>query len=475
MDKDLFSRRRLIQLGTVGLTTSIAGCSIDGGGRVEDAEPIEDNTVDTPDRNTPDLPDDPPASFRAPTIDYTYYELPVWREDPDPANLSLSHKDSSIFTIEIDSANSATAILQQTNVTRDIELQLRVRDANGEFQTTPAETLSRTDTNQYEQRTVEFDLSTIPLPRGAGSICELTGIDTHPDDDAQLIFKRHQFVGIPHKNGVNWINTERVNHSYYRKDGAPRHDQPRGVNGNPNATPAGHVEHSDSDDERTVFLAVRTPVNGELFGVSAHISHDTYQQYVRGGRSYTLYHNMDYECRYATQISHLQELGTKTDDAINGIGITTRHERLEALGDLIQMIPYGNNIDDNIPASIVLYDKIGDCSNKTGLFASLIQNDPWNMMPCIIDCEVNGQRHFTMGLDVDTLGADFDSTSKYIIRPTSDKMSNGFPDTGYAFFDMTYDSYIGQRSEGVEGAYVYELADYTGGTDTTIANEEPDY
>jgi hypothetical protein len=479
MERDLTSRRHFISAGAIGLTTSIAGCSINDSGTVEDSDPI--NTDSPPENDTqPDgpnneLPDDPPASFRAPTIDYTYHELPVWREDPDPANLtSINHQDNSIFSIEIQDSSTATATLQQTNVARAINLKLQVRNANGEFQTTPSTTLSPTAENTFEDHVVEFDLSGITLPRGAGSICELVGIDTHPDDDNELIFKRHQFVGIPHKNGVNWINTERVNHSYYREDGSPRHDQPRGVTGRPNESPAGHIEHSDGDDERTVFLAARTSVNGEVFGVSAHVEHEPYNRYINGSRTYQRAHGIRYECYYATDISHHQELATKTHDAISGIGITGPRERISALGDLVQMIPY--EIQHEAGSTVVLYEKAGDCSEKSGLMSGIMQNDPWNMMPAFIDCEIGGTRHFTIGINVDNYDGSADND--FTVAPTDSQLSNGFIDTEYAFFDMTYDSDIGERTSGVEGRdggpiVLWDEGDF--GHNSSHLGSRPDY
>jgi len=61
---------------------------------------------------------------------------------------------------------------------------------------------------------------------------------------------------------------------------------------------------------------------------------------------------MVYECSYANSISHLQELAQNTDEAITTIGLQNTYERLEALADLVQMIPYGNIIHDNIPQQL---------------------------------------------------------------------------------------------------------------------------
>ncbi|PSQ07518.1 hypothetical protein BRC97_03635 [Halobacteriales archaeon QS_6_71_20] len=457
MKRDLTSRRHFISAGTIGLTTSIAGCSdlYDiGNESIEDPDgneitPPENDTA--PDGTENSIADDPPALFKAPTSDYSLGSLQVRRgENPDPANLDLRHKDSSIFTIEIQSANSATATLEQTNVARAIDLRLNVRNASGTFQKTPPVTLETTDEDTFETHTIEFDLSDITLPRGAGSICELIGTDTNPNVDAEFIFKRHQFVGVPHNNGVNWMNTERVNHSYYvSEDGIPRKDDPRGVNGNANGLPAGHVEHIDGDNERTVFFMTRTPVNGEVFGVSARVDEKPYRDYINGSRSYQIEYGMRYECHYATEISHLQELGIKTAEAISGIGITDQRERLAALGDLIQMIPYGNIIDDDIPPTVVLYEQMGDCSNKAGLFAGIAMNDPWNIMPAFIRCAINGTGHLTVGLDVGDLGNTSDSD--YTVAPSQEKINNGWTNTEYAFFDMTYDADIGERTNGVTG------------------------
>jgi hypothetical protein len=476
---DLFSRRRLLQLGTVGVTTGIAGCSFgvpDDSADNQNTDNQDPPSNDTkPDGDNQEPPENPAVEFHAPAYTYSLFDLDRTTINPDPANRERGHKDNTLFTIEV-SDSHATATLEQTNVIRDFELRLYIRNADGEFEEL-SQTLEATEADTPETREIEYDLSNITLPRNAGSICELVAVDHEFDPEYQFLIKRHQFVGVTHKNGVNWVNAENLNYTFRsREEGFSRRQEPKGVTGDVTAqreSPAGYVEFQDDDNERTVFLVTRTPHNGEVFGVSCHINHDPYQDYVNGSENYVRHHNMDYECRYATRISHLQELARKTDDVISEIGVTGQYERIQVLGDMVQMIPYGNNIDDNIPPTVVLYDMIGDCSNKTGLISGILQNDPWNMTIGLIDCDIGNINHWTAGIDVNELG-DFDTSSSLLVEPTDSQISDGYPDTSYAFFDMTFDSDIGEQTDGVSNVNIYDVGDFEH-QGRTLADDPPDY
>lgn len=224
---------------------------------------------------------------------------------------------------------------------------------------------------------------------------------------------------------------------------------------------------------------------GEVYGVSCHIKQEPVERFKAGKWKdgskwgYRAYHDIDYECRYATQISHLQELGRKSANAITKLSITNPRERLEALGDLVQMIPYTYGHYQDPGATIVLYDSAGDCSSKSGLMSAILRNEPWNTMPTFIDCEIGGIGHWTVGLDVDDLGESFNSEHAFTVAPSEEQLSAGYPDTEYAFFDMTYDSTIGHRTDGVQGVdggpiIIYDEGNFShrGGL---MADEPPDY
>jgi len=174
---------------------------------------------------------------------------------------------------------------------------------------------------------------------------------------------------------------------------------------------------------------------------------------------------MFYECHYAEQISHLQELAEKTHDTIvNKMGITNPTEQLEILGDLVQAIPY--KVKNEAGPTIVLYDKEGDCSEKSALYAGILQNDPWSIMPGYIQCNLNGTNHRTIAIDIDDLHDGYDTGSNFLVSANN---------TEFAFFDMTYDSYIGQRSGGVSDAYFYDYGDFRNNDPTGRSNNPPNY
>lgn len=96
------------------------------------------------------------------------------------------------------------------------------------------------------------------------------------------------------------------------------------------------------------------------------------------------------------------------------------------------------------------------------------------MMAGFIRCKINGVGHLTIGVDRRDLGNALGLSDMYFVAPSDEDYGTGFPDTEYAFFDMTYDADIGERTNGVKDVGLYDLADYslTGGL---IADEPPDY
>lgn len=474
MNKSGQTRRRLLEMGVVGLTTGLAGCnSLPGGEDGYDPETPDTHTDEDGDTN--EVPDHP-VHFHAPNKTFPLLALPQATERPDPGDMSVQHQDTTNFSIEVQDEQSATATLEETNVHREIELRLHVRDANRNWQTVSAP-LEPTENSDPETREVKFDISAITLPRDAGSICELVGVDPQFDRTHEFVIKRHQFVGVEHKNGVNWVNAENLNHEYrIRQDGVRKHTSPIGVTGDVNGSktesPAGYIEHRDYENDRTIFLVTRTPQNGEVFGVSVNIDHEPVRAYKYGNESYQYKYGAVYEGHYATDISHLQELAKITHAAISTIG-NNQYERLEMLGDMVQMIPYVPQGDDP-PPTIVLYDHFGDCSSKSILMSCILQNSLWDTMPAFIDCEINGVGHWTIGIDTNDINGDTDTTSMLTLRPSSDQVSDGFTDTDWAFFDMTYDSSIGERTEGVEHPGMYDEGDFSV-RDYRHSDSPPDY
>ncbi len=432
---------------------------------------------DTESNDGLDDPPDPAFSFHASNYTFSLYDFSTADGRPVPGEMSISHRDNTLCNITVSGEDTAIATLKETNVDRDVDLRLYVRDANRTFKST-TETLSATGSDSYETHKVEFDLTNVTLPTGAGSICELVAIDPTLDDDIEFILKRHQFVGVPHKNGVNWVNEENFNHTYRTQegDGVSDHEPPRGVSGvrgNKRSKPAGYVETRDDDDERTVFFVTRTPYNGELFGVSCHIKHQPAQDYKQGDYQYQYTYGYNYECHFATEISHFRELAQKTYDAISDLGVTSQHGRLSVLGSMIQMIPYIPQGNDPSP-TVVLYDHYGDCSSKSMLMSAILQNDPWNVMPGYIDCEIDGVGHWTIGLDINDLPDIPNRDSIYTVATTSNQVNDGFPDTEYAFFDMTFTSEIGQRTDGIENVSVYDEGNFEHSANRR-SNTPPDY
>lgn len=472
MGRDSVRRRCLLQAGGLALATILAGCT---GGEPLPASPGRDPATppsgedDQSDGPTAEQPDEPPAVFKSPTRTFSFNSIPF-------ASTHV-HPDSRVFTVTIDD-DTAIARFEQAKLRRPLNLTLTIHGPDGPLGTARTR-LNPDGEDGFKPREIEFDISSITLPTRAGGQAVLTGKDSHPGAKYEHTLKTHHFVGIEHDNGVHWVNTPSFNtHEYIDENRTSVTLPPSGVwDGNAgelinrHAQPGGYINYADGSDGRTVFLATHTSQTDSVFGLACTIPHDAYNQFIKGGSGYRWRHGMRYENRFATDIAHLQDLAETTHSIIDGdLGVTDTRTQLEILGDLVQMLPYDRIIADNIPPSVTLYEQAGDCSNKAGLYTAILRNDPWNIRTMLITCRLNGQPHAVPGIDV----RDFDATQDMLLAsPTPDQLNEGYPDTQYAFFDMTYDSDIGQSSEHLgNNLRVRTLEDLRA---HPIANNPPNY
>lgn len=117
------------------------------------------------------------------------------------------------------------------------------------------------------------------------------------------------------------------------------------------------------------------PHNSEVFGISAHVKHEPYNRYQREDYRYKHTHYPSYQCHFATETGNLLELSLKTANTITGISLTNPRLRLSALGDFVWIILY--KVLNEAGPTVVLYERQGDCSEKSGLMAGITQNDLW--------------------------------------------------------------------------------------------------
>jgi hypothetical protein len=434
-----WSRRRLLSAGAVGFAASVAGCGRRRRSDKSNYDPPEND--DSPDESS-EVPDDFAAYFKA--TDGDEFSFPKMEKFQSRVlhelDLVLYHHDERAFDVTVNE-NTVTVDFE-AKLLRDIVLTLHVRNEAGEF--TEIEQTLRKPTDEsikFREYTREFDVSNITFPRNAGGLVVLTGHDTYNGGryGSPRILSRHQFVAIEHANGTRWVNDPRVNRVNYYDDGPIHHIGGKG---------RGYVATEDHGDTRTVFLAVRTNANGEVFGVSTHVDKNFVQKYKRKNNRWKERHNHVWEGHFATQVSHLTELAEKTHQAITDIGLSEDYNRIDALGDLIQMIPYGTPVRQGNPPIIVLHDTMGDCDETSVLMAGILANEPWNIRTGYVESEIQGVEHVTLGIDK----RDFDASGHSIfwVRPTDKDLQNGLPDTRYAFLEMTSDWDLGERSGGVQ-------------------------
>lgn len=464
----LTRRHLLLTAGSAGLLTSIAGC---GGtnGRPPGENPYE--TV-TPPSGNPDPNDDvtqppsePSAHIKHTTGDTDPIEaLPRFDGEPatDLTQIRYGHPDERAAPVTV---NEATVTVTFTaRVVRDLDFTLYIRDRNNRFHERATTLTATDDTETFQDHELSFDVSGINLPRGAGGYLEIVFDDTHPGATTTRLFRRHQFVGVDHPDGTRWFNDDAINQmNYYEEDG-----DYIGTN------PMGFCETEDHGSYRTVFLLCNTNVNDEVYGVATTVDKAFVDKYLSESDSWKRRHTFAWAVHFATQVSHLKDLAQKTHQAITDIGITDSYDRLQALGDLVQMIPYGSPVREPCPPIIILHETLGNCSQKTALMLGILRNNPWNIRSAAIDCMIQNTRHNTVGIDE----RDFDAGNRNLhwvdAEFSGSKITGDLPDTRYAFFEMTADTDLGDVSGAITDiGGVYDNPDFT--ARGYGSNTPPDY
>jgi hypothetical protein len=455
-------RRRFLQLAGVGFATSLAGCQTP----LNPRRPPTDGYNGEPGPDTDPDPTpvkqlaEPPATFRTTATQYTYRELRIFDNIIKPNEYApiKAHAGTDVFEITVEDADTITVTIEEVSLNRALGLTLHIRDAAHNYHERET-TLEAPESDAFTTITRTFDIPDITLPKpGVGGHIILSLTDVHPNGDKPRLGRLHQYVAIEHKGGIEWMNSPRFNR--YQPHGGDSanvlrfRNIPYGVEVNgtlvrPSTRPAGAIKTIDGDTERTVLMGVRTLVNGEVYGVSCHIDHEAIRKYRARSEVGRLRHNFMYEAYYATEISHLRELGKQTAEAITGIGITEARARIQALGELTQMLPYTRQ-PWTATLTQTLYNSTGDCSTKSILLTSILQNDPWNQQNAVIDCTVNGGRHFVAGIDVRHLDGNLEDPMS-TVRPRKQELDRGVKDSEYAFFEQTIDAQLGYMGTAIGG------------------------
>lgn len=386
--------------------------------------------------------------------------------------------------ITIESDSTASGYIYNAQITDPITVSLHIRDTNNTFHRKTT-TLTPETTDTYTTHSVTFDISDVSLPTQAGGYAMLCVNDPDAADPEDCFLTHHQFVRIPYKNGLKYVNERRFAAEFYVDSPRLRRYTPKGttLNGRlvePNGTPAGAVLTEDDANGRTVFLVARNTETNELMGASCYIKHDPIERWengedyeVRDGYRYN--HSFVYEAQNATKLQFLNELAQSTHDAITKLGLPTQYEKLSALADFVQILPYNQDYQ-NTPPSAVLYKATGDCQTKSHVYGCLLQNDPWNVKHAYVKCELlNLGGHEVVGIEsteLDGMPPEIRDSTNFYKFPKKDRR-NGFPNDEYALVEITSDSKIGD-DRNLTDIKVKYLADYSG-RNYGISTRTPDY
>ncbi|MFC6724273.1 hypothetical protein ACFQE1_07780 [Halobium palmae] len=477
------SRRRFLRTVALGAVSGLAGCTAD-------CTPLDDHcdvpggtaTLEPTTTSSPLVEDRTPgpletdwtvALFRGRDAEFRLVDMPDFSrhalpEDPNDPLEVMFHPDSREFRVEV-SPTEAVLTVPEVSVRDSLTFSLYVTDANDEWRvketeldprTEPpspeelladdgdrtdfddAEPRSRDRGSKFEELTVRFDLSDVELPpvNAAGRAIvsvehwhpaelgsRLIEVSTNPRLLKEHYFARVELLGDDGPEEV-WLNDDGWNPVRYRKPGTENvyvssHRVGGGLYDGFDSG-AGRVFQTVQRFRKTVYTA-RTTVPERYYREARELHRE------RGWLNYA-------EAYRAPKIPHLRTLARRIWDAQTRAGITERRDRLLATANLVQRIPYEVGESEWMP-SVTLYRGIGDCSDKSTLFAGLLNCDPYDTRAAYVHCQFNGGPHAALGIDVRDLGYEpgAEPSDWFTFGPSGDQLDRGLPDTAYAFVELT--------------------------------------
>lgn len=451
----------MLLAGATGLSTALAGC---GGVEFGDQPAEPPGAEDTGDDPTHEPPSTPPAEFKiereSDEFDDRVYEFGSYPEYEgfdahDASEGTYKVPDSRLTRVEVEGSH-VTVTIESCRVDRPMYVRVVYNTDQGDVAETDERRIGQSD--DFTTHEIEFNTPGATFPELESGYAHVVASDTHQGAPADRLLKIHQYLAIPNsqaENGIHFLNDEGLNwrSHWHERDG-------RIITYPPENVQARHEIESGSN--KTIFLASTTNAGG-IVGGSATVS----QSQANGG-------SIEGQVSGAQSNSTISGLAYQVGACLENNGVTSQFEKLSALANLVQGIPYksaaSRNNNEYITPLKVLYENHGNCTELTYLYAALAKCDPFNTRTGVIMCEIRGiGLHLVVGIDERDLGDPPSDVDIHYIEPGEGSRSHEIdqsclPDTRYAFLELTARKRIGQFSQstysihGIAGTSDFECA-----------------
>lgn len=254
-----------------------------------------------------------------------------------------------------------------------------------------------------DRHTVTFDLDEVDLPRNTSIHADVCLLE--PRTDRLRILAHHGALPLSYaidgRERLRWFDESAV-----VKRGEPTHLEPA----------ADYHASFEETGHRIGYGVVER--YGRRWAAGVALDVDEMERYAERGDSGWFPHALE-----AANTAHtdpvMRRFARRTWDALENTGIDDPLDRLDALADYVQTLPYRIPDDGDRKPTYTLYSGSGDCSEKTFLFGGTLRCEPWSTRVGYIYCQRDGVNHTVPAVHVDEIAGAAQSTdSLYTVRPS---------------------------------------------------------
>lgn len=456
------SRRTFVGAGCTLALGAISGCT----DYISDVLPEQEGQRDNNENGNgiaPDLPT--PAFFWSDWAEATFSTDLLYAYDGGDFDLRLQsnrqynrfHPDTQAFDVSLDGTSLDVSF--NAVITREVNLVAHLvspawddNHTDEDFVTASPrvyehalEPTTSDDTDGedidalHKPHNFSFDVSDLDFPRDVNVHAHIVLEDPEKTEDRFTLLKHHVALHLNYRTPAGsqsrWMNNGRLRPLNAREfvEGAPQ------IVG----FAASHIRTFTENGHAITYAAILE--DGEFWAATYSQNEAEIQEYFE-----TYEHDRNELLRVANDANTdpaMRAFAQQAWDAQTTIGITDIYDRVNAIGDLAQALPYRSNAWEGDFGyrnhKYCLYANRGLCSEKTALFAAILRAEPFDIRVAYIACElVDYGAHMVVGVDKSHLqGSDHDISNLKSLNPSDYPDSkNGVPNGDYAFLDPTEDA-----------------------------------
>lgn len=309
--------------------------------------------------------------------------------------------------------------------------------------------------DRLQRHTVVFDLEDVDIPRNATVHADVCLRD--PLTDRLQLLAHHGTLPLAYTvdgaERVRWFDESAV-----VKRGEPVHVEPA----------SGY--HASFEDAGHRIAYGIDEHDGHRWAAGLALEVAAMERYAEQGDRGWFPHALA-EANTAHEDPAMRRLARRLWDAITTVGATDPLDRLEALVNYVQTLPYRVPQDGDRKPTYTLFSGSGDCSERTFLLGGILRCEPWHTRVGYIYCQRDGVNHTVPAIHLPELRDTARSTDDlHTVRPND--LPRTVDDHRHADEEFVFTEVTGSRDTRI-GAFDPETYDleYFYGTNFWSAHE----